>query len=77
MAYGSTGIHLDQILWLSFVLLFVLMILAVWLPVEPIVWGFPIWALVTLTLMCGSVVIAAVAGLYYGWPNHATRGESR
>jgi hypothetical protein len=71
-------ITLDRALWFSFWLLFVMMILAAWLPVEPIVWGFPFWALVTLALIVASVVIAAVAGIYYEWPTQrATRGKSR
>lgn len=68
----------DRVLWLSFWLLFILIVLSVWLPVEPIIWGFPLWALVVLALMLGAVVIAAITGGYYEWPaQRATGGESR
>lgn len=61
-------VELDRVLWLSFGLLFVGMIATVWLPVDPIVWGLPLWATVALALMLASVVVAAIAGVYYGWP---------
>ncbi len=55
-------------LWWLFGILFVLMSLAVWLPVEPIVWGLPLWAAATLLFMITAAFIAAIAGVRYEWP---------
>ncbi|WP_245242891.1 hypothetical protein [Natronococcus sp. JC468] len=44
------------------------MVGSAWLPVEPIVWGLPFWAVVALVMMVVTVIVAGVAGWYYGWP---------
>lgn len=60
--------HIDRPLWGVFAVLFIGMMATVWLPVKPLVWGLPFWAVIALTLMATSVLVAGVAGQYYGWP---------
>ena len=68
---SETAVNLDRALWAAFGVLFAGMVVAAWLPVEPIVWALPFWAVVTLALMLASAVVAAVAGYGYGWPGGA------
>lgn len=69
---------LDQRLWLAFWVLFGMMVVTVWLPVDPVVLGVPFWTLIALALMVGASVVAAVAGLHHGWPARSTTdGEPR
>lgn len=59
---------LERRLWAIFVGLFAIMAVTVSLPVEPIVSVVPLWAVVAIATMLASVVVAAIAGLVYGWP---------
>lgn len=67
----------ETVLWWSFGILFILMSLAVWLPVEPIVWGFPLWAAATLIFMIAAALVAAIAGVHYEWPLGQPIGDEK
>jgi len=59
---------LERGLWAAFAGLFAVMVAAVYLPTEPVVGVLPLWAVVATAAMLASVVVAAVAGVGYGWP---------
>ncbi len=65
---------MDRTLWVVFAALFIGMVGTAWLPVKPIVWGLPFWAVVALVMMLVTVIVAGAAGWYYGWPK---TGEPR
>ncbi|MEF8779023.1 MAG: hypothetical protein V5A36_08935 [Natronomonas sp.] len=64
----SKNRRLERGLWAGFGVLFAIVLLSVYLPVEPIVFVFPLWSVLALAAMVASVVVAAVAGVGYGWP---------
>jgi hypothetical protein len=66
---GTGG--LERNLWVAFAGLFSTMVVTVFLPVEPIVGVVPLWAAVAIATMLLSAVVAAIAGLGYGWPDTA------
>ncbi|ADB60412.1 hypothetical protein Htur_1526 [Haloterrigena turkmenica DSM 5511] len=68
----STDGRLERGLWIVFGGLFAVMAASVYAPVEPIVGVFPLWSMVALLAMLATVVVAAIAGIGYGWP-----GEGR
>lgn len=59
---------LERGLWVGFGVLFAVVLFSMYLPVEPIVFVFPLWSVPALAAMLASVVVAAVAGVGYGWP---------
>lgn len=61
-------VGLERGLWISFVALFLGMVATAWLPVRPILIGLPFWTVAALVLMIASVIVAGIAGGYYGWP---------
>lgn len=64
----SANRRLERGLWVGFGVLFGVILLSVSLPVEPTVFVFPLWSVLALAAMLASVVVAAVAGVGYGWP---------
>ncbi|MFA9518333.1 hypothetical protein ACERIT_14150 [Halopenitus sp. H-Gu1] len=64
--------RLERGLWIVFGVLFGTVVFSVYVPVDPIVFVFPLWSLLVLAAMVTSVAVAAVAGIGYGWP-----GEDR
>jgi hypothetical protein len=60
--------RLERGLWIGFGVLFGVILLSAYLPVEPIVFVFPLWSVLALAAILVSVVVAAVAGVGYGWP---------
>lgn len=61
--------QLERNLWIVFGVLFGVVALSVYLPVEPIVFVFPFWSLFALAAMIVSIAVAAFAGIGYGWPS--------
>ncbi|MFB6302474.1 MAG: hypothetical protein ABEH78_06405 [Haloferacaceae archaeon] len=55
-------------LWAVSGLLLVVMVVAVALPVRPMVWIFPLWGAVVAAAMLAGVAAGAVAALR-GWPH--------
>jgi hypothetical protein len=64
----SKNRRLERGLWIGFGVLFGVILLSAYLPVEPIIFVFPLWSVLALAAMLASVVVAAVAGVGYGWP---------
>lgn len=66
---GSTeDRRLERILWIAFGVLFAAVALAVYAPIEPIVFVFPLWSLLVSAAMIAAVAVAVIAGVGYGWP---------
>lgn len=64
-----TDRRLERNLWIVFGVLFGVVALSMYLPVEPIVFVFPFWSLFALAAMIVSAAVAAFAGIGYGWPS--------
>jgi hypothetical protein len=64
----SKNRRLERSLWAGFGVLFAIVLLSAYLPVEPVVFVFPLWSVLALAAILVSVVVAAVAGVGYGWP---------
>lgn len=64
-----TDRRLEHSLWIVFSVLFGVVALSIYLPVEPIIFVFPFWSLFALAAMIVSIAVAAVAGVGYGWPS--------
>jgi uncharacterized membrane protein YccC len=62
-------------LWAAFLVLFAVIVVAAFGPVDPMVWAFPAWAVVVIGAVVGAVVAGAVAGVAFGWPRVET-GET-
>ena len=60
---------LERNLWIAFLGLFSVAAAAAYLPVAPIVGVVPLWATAVIAAMSLSAVVAAIAGLGYGWPD--------
>lgn len=64
----SKNRRLERGLWAGFGVLFAVVLFSVYLPIEPISFVFPFWSVLALAAMLVSAVVAAVAGVGYGWP---------
>ncbi len=63
-----TDSRLELGLWIGAGILFAVVAISVYLPVEPIFLVFPFWSMLTLAALLVSIIIAVAAGVGYGWP---------
>lgn len=68
-----SGDRVDRLLWIAFALLFAVVVAASVLSVRPLVWAFPLWAVVVLGA-CVATLVIALAALRAGWPGEVSRG---
>lgn len=69
-----SGHRVDRLLWTVFGVLFAVVTVASVLPVRPLVWVFPLWAVVVLGACVATVTVAVVA-VHAGWPGPGTDAE--
>jgi hypothetical protein len=67
-----SGDRAGRLLWIAFGLLFGVVAAASLLPVRPLVWAYPLWAVVVLGACLATVAIAVVA-VRAGWPGEVTQ----
>lgn len=63
--------RLDRLLWFAFGVLFVVVASSSFLPVRPLVWAYPLWAVVVLGA-CLVTLVLAVAVVRAGWPGEVS-----